>query len=255
MKYLLSIIGSLALLSCSDQNPTPEHQESPVAILATENFDLALFTPHGKFETGYNTLTVHVKDKNGNFIDLPDVEVSTLMHMQHMQHGGPASPLRRKELGIYEGHLIFQMPSNEQEHWELIFNGIHRIVIDVLPTKQVRTQSFLGSDGLRYVLAMQDIEKPKVGSNVLSAYLYRMQDARTFLPLEGYTIRLDPRMPGMGNHSSPNNRDLTSKGEGYYEGLVNLTMTGYWKLNLILEKDTRIKGEEEDSSIYFEIEF
>ncbi|MCY1554953.1 hypothetical protein D9M68_915670 [compost metagenome] len=66
----------------------------------------------------------------------------------------------------------------------------------------------------------------------------------------------------MGNHSSPNNVDLTSGTTEFYEGKLSLTMTGYWKINLQLEApDGRIlKGEavtesHEASSIFFEVEF
>lgn len=70
-------------------------------------------------------------------------------------------------------------------------------------------------------------------------------------------------MPGMGNHGSPNNVNLTQSGaDKVYKGKLSLTMTGYWKINLQLANPagTVLKGEEvttanEGSSIYFEVEF
>jgi hypothetical protein len=69
-------------------------------------------------------------------------------------------------------------------------------------------------------------------------------------------------MPSMGNHSSPRNVNCVQGLEGLYYGTVSLTMTGYWKFNLMLYNDqgTLIKGEEvteqnESSSLYFEVEF
>jgi hypothetical protein len=74
---------------------------------------------------------------------------------------------------------------------------------------------------------------------------------------------LDPRMPGMGNHSSPNNTDLSyNSSDTMYHGDLSLTMTGYWVLNLKLVDDnnTVLKGEDvteenTQSSLYLELEF
>jgi len=76
-------------------------------------------------------------------------------------------------------------------------------------------------------------------------------------------MNIDPRMPSMGNHSSPNNVNLTqSTLDNLYHGKLSLTMTGYWKINLQLLNalDEVIKGEEvtdsnPESSIFFELEF
>ena len=70
-------------------------------------------------------------------------------------------------------------------------------------------------------------------------------------------------MPSMGNHSSPNNTDLTySVLDNMYHGNLSLTMTGYWVLNLkLMDADnTLLKGEDVtptnlQSSLYLELEF
>ncbi len=120
----------------------------------------------------------------------------------------------------------------------------------------------MGSDDSRYILAMMPME-PKVAVNDFSAVLFKMENMMTFPLVENYKVVIDPRMPSMGNHSSPNNEDL-----GYdaasktYKGKLSLTMTGYWKINLKLMNDSGevLKGEDiteenEDSSLFFEIEF
>ena len=70
-------------------------------------------------------------------------------------------------------------------------------------------------------------------------------------------------MPSMGNHTSPNNTNLTfDTASKMYKGNLSLTMTGYWKLNLMMYNNTMqlIKGEEitnsnESSSLFLELEF
>lgn len=67
----------------------------------------------------------------------------------------------------------------------------------------------------------------------------------------------------IGNHSSPNNEDLTfNTSSNTYMGKLSLIMTGYWKINLKVENETEeiLKGEDiteenESSSLFFEIEF
>jgi hypothetical protein len=67
------------------------------------------------------------------------------------------------------------------------------------------------------------------GINSLQAtiYLENMQS------VTGYKIEIDPRMPDMENHSSPNNKPLEWNVEkSVYEGTLNITMTVWWRLNL-----------------------
>jgi len=84
----------------------------------------------------------------------------------------------------------------------------------------------------------------------------------TFTVVEGFKVTVDPRMPGMGNHSSPNNEDLIySAQDDMYHGKLSLTMTGYWRINLKLlnEVNEVLKGEDitdtnTESSLFFELE-
>lgn len=70
-------------------------------------------------------------------------------------------------------------------------------------------------------------------------------------------------MPGMDNHSSPNNTDFTQDGAGgFYTGDLSLTMSGFWVINLqVLNsfgeviKGGELSEEMETSSIFFEIEY
>jgi hypothetical protein len=90
-----------------------------------------------------------------------------------------------------------------------------------------------------------------------------MENMMSFPVVENYKITVDPRMPGMGNHSSPNNVDLTyTSATKMYDGKLSLTMTGYWRINLKLlnANDEILMGEDvtevnPESSLYFELEF
>jgi hypothetical protein len=70
----------------------------------------------------------------------------------------------------------------------------------------------------------------------------------SFPGIENYTVEIVPEMPSMG-HGSPNNVDPTHSADGHYEGQVNFTMTGLWRINLnIMDGSTVL-----DSTSYFEV--
>ena len=106
-------------------------------------------------------------------------------------------------------------------------------------------------------------EHPKVAVNDMVVGVWKIVDMMTFSVVDGYTVKIDPRMPSMGNHSSPNNVNAIQATSGdLYNGKLSLTMTGYWKINLQLVKPDGavVKGEAitegvTESSIFFEIEF
>jgi hypothetical protein len=95
------------------------------------------------------------------------------------------------------------------------------------------------------------------GINTLQANIY----LENMKPVTGYRIEIDPRMPDMENHSSPSNVPLLwHDDKGYYEGALNLTMTGWWRLNLKVydDKENLIGGEtvegQGSSTLYWDTE-
>lgn len=135
--------------------------------------------------------------------------------------------------------------------------------ISVFQNDKKNVSAFMCADNMRYVVSIKEPLQPRIGNNDLTVGLYKMENMMSFPVVAGYTITLDPRMPGMGNHSSPNNTDLTlSAVDNFYHGNLSLTMTGYWVLNLQLLNSQQevIKGEavtEENiqSSLFLELEF
>ena len=172
---------------------------------------------------------------------------------------------------VYTGFIVFQMASNADEHWELnleynfggtTYTTSKQIEVNA-PTDGNRTVNvFTGTNDTRYVLAIVPFA-PEVAINDFSAVLYKMDSMISFPIVEDYSIAIDPRMPGMDNHSSPNNENLVyDRDTGSYTGKLSLTMTGYWKVNLqllnpdgVLLKGEAVTEENESSSLYFELEF
>lgn len=274
------ILIAIVLFSCSSDDDNNTNEENPVDDMymfhsfSQNNYLVKLYSENPQLETGYNELALTIKnEETDEFIDDAELSWKPIMHMTGMSHAGPHSEVNNSANNqIYEGYLVFQMPGNEEEYWELNLNFDVKgesfdetISLDVRPTSDglVNTQSFEGVDEVRYVLAYKAPQIPKVATNDMEAVLYKMEDMMNFSIVEDYHIALDPRMPSMGNHSSPNNEDLVyDSANQTYKGKVSLTMTGYWVFNLKLLNDEGevLKGEDitednEQSSLYFEIEF
>jgi hypothetical protein len=281
--FIIIFIAAIGLSSCSsDGDDTPKMEENPLAEynlltnIEANGHSLELYS-EGKtgFTTGYNEIFIRIKNNaDDSFYAHPEITWMPVMHMMGVNHSCPISEL--SILGDYDtvakGYIVFQMSGNADEYWDITFTyeveGQEFFVtetIDVItPSDDKQTVSvFMGSDDVRYVLAMMEPKDPEVAVNDITAMLFKMESMMSFTPVENYSITLDPRMPGMGNHSSPNNEDLTFDATSKsYKGKLSLTMTGYWKLNLKLLnsmgevlKGEDITDENEASSLYFELEF
>jgi hypothetical protein len=234
---------------------------------------IELYKHAGGLEQGFNEIALRIKDKTSNlYITNATISWMPLMHMTMMTHSCPKSPVEKISANgsVYEGYIVFQMAQNATEYWDLkidyTINGTAysmTSVVDVPASAKQRVSSFTGSDNVKYVVAYVDPHHPKVGINDMVAGVWKMQDMMTFPVVDNFKLKIDPRMPSMGNHSSPNNVDLTQTVAGdLYNGKLSLTMTGYWKINLQLlnASGTVLKGETitdavPASSIYLEIEF
>lgn len=279
LKYILPLVLMALIFSCStdDNNDTTPDNEVANLFLIQEitNGDqtIELFNKTGMFKTGYNAISLRIKDNTTNtYIEDASLSWVPVMQMPTMQHSCPKSNIT-KAIGkntVYEGFVIYQMTNTDGSGWSLTINyninGEAYSVTETIEVFQYENQnvaSFMGTDDTRYILALIEPLNPSIAINEMKVGLFKMENMMTFPVVENYTIALDPRMPGMGNHSSPNNTDLSfNNADNFYYGDLSLTMTGYWKLNLKLlnvENDV-LKGEDvteqnESSSLYLELEF
>ncbi len=281
LKYIFAIfILSVMFVSCSDDDENTPIEINPVEGLnkiyefSEADHSIEIYSEKTEIEVGYNELSIRIKDKASNaYLTNAAASWMPMMHMETMGHSAPHSMMsNNEESSVYKGHIVFQMASNETEYWELTIkysmNGqlleeTYRVNVVQPADGLKKTQVFMGSDDTRYILAYVNPKDPKVAINDMQAVLYKMEDMMTFPVVANYKITVDPRMPGMGNHSSPNNQDLTyNAATKMYNGKLSLTMTGYWKINLKLKNESGevLKGEDVTeanpaSSLYFEIEF
>ncbi len=280
MKFIRAItIFCLAIFtSCSTDSDeiTPVNEVADLVKIQTMENDshlVELYSSIGQLEQGYNKVFLRIKNKNDEkFVTNATIEWKPIMHMEATQHSCPVSEVTKKPAteSLYEGFIVFQMAENQTEYWTLTLNyainGVNYTVtesINVPASIRRRVTVFTGTDDVKYILALIDPSEPKVATNDMSVGVFEMENMMTFPIVNSYKVKIDPRMPSMGNHSSPNNVDLTQSSTGkFYQGKLNLTMTGYWKINLQLENALGevVKGEpvsdtNEASSIFLELEF
>jgi hypothetical protein len=278
--YIISILFILAIFSCSDDNNDSQEDLNKeieglikVTEISNDEHIIEIYSTKTKLYLGYNELTMRIVDKlTGEFITNATLDWMPVMHMTEKNHSCPKSEIN-KTAGMkttYGGFIIFQMAGMMDNGWTLSFDysisGVSYSAIgdiDVMMSERQVVSVFTGADDVKYVLALIAPADPEVKINDMSAGLYKMESMMSFPVVKNYSVELDPRMPSMGNHGSPNNEDLVySALEENYQGKLSLTMTGYWKLNLRLlnENQELVKGElvteeNDSSSLYLEIEF
>ncbi|GAA3739003.1 hypothetical protein GCM10022422_23100 [Flavobacterium ginsengisoli] len=279
LKYTAILFLAITTFSCSsddDSSSIPLDETSglhKIQEIANDTHIIELYSSTGSLVQGYNHISLRIKDKKtNNYITDTKLEWTPLMHMSMMQHSCPKSVVTKvsDKKTLYEGDIIFQMAQNATEYWELTFNyTVNNVTYTAadkinVPASAKRTvSSFKGSDASNYLIAYIAPSSPKVAINDMTVGIYKMKDMMNFEAVNNFKVKIDPRMPSMGNHGSPNNTDLLqSETNSFYKGKLSLTMTGYWKINLqvLNDKNETIKGEpvttdNPSSSLYFEIEF
>ena len=284
MKSKLKIIACicitvLGLVSCSSDNDNSTNDSAELEGLTqfqtikNETHIIKMYNKNGGLEQGYNDITFQIIDNATNAI-IKNATVTWMpkMHMKMMIHSCPKSTVQKTitDGTTYSGYIVFQMAQNATEYWDLQINykidGVDYTmteVINVPASAKQRVTSFTGTDKVKYVVATVEPNNPKVAVNDFSVAVFKMQDMMTFPVVDKYKVKIDPRMPSMGNHGSPNNVDLTQTTSGdFYHGKLSLTMSGYWRINLQFLNDSQevlkgeaIEGDVTQSSLYLEIEF
>lgn len=233
-----------------------------VSNVVTSAYTVSIEALNGVLYRGYNDIRVRIKNTQTN----TPVEVSglTCLPVRTTVMGEKNScPNQydfdyKSEDKYFSGYTVFTSESGTEGSWALHINfTVGNQTFSLIKEVQVKQQSnknlnmtmFTGVDEEQYVIALIAPQKPNVAENKLVAGIYklnRMLDSSgkgpagqlqlSYSQVERYTLKLDPRMPepSMGNHSSPNNKDLIQDKDGLYHGVVNYTMTGNWTLNFIL---------------------
>ena len=250
-----------------------------VPELSTEidgKYNVFAYTRNGSFHNGYNEIYfVATKKTTGNYIkNFELTNITPIMHMVKMDkfHSTPTGPAAESFdngiLAVKRSWVSFLMNTSEAGSWTLSYDALvlgkegkvekKDIVVNALPDGQAWLKSFkVGDDN--YFLSLVNPSDWKTGTNTIKAYISKKSDPITTpyaLATETFTVEIDPRMPDMGNHTSPDNTPLVKQQDGSYQGTINLTMTGLWRIHFTV-KDAKgnvvAGGEEGLSSLYWDV--
>ena len=218
-------------------------------------YNVFAYSPTGSFHTGYNDIYfVATKKKSGNYVKNFEISnLSPLMYMvkMDMYHstpvGGSVASFDESRLAVKRGWVSFLMNTSENGSWTLSYDiavlgskgavSEQEIEVSALPEGQVWLKSFKVGDDT-YFVSLADPTDWKTGTNTAIAYVSKKSNPITTpyaQATEQFTIEIDPRMPDMGNHTSPDNTALTRQDDGSNRGTINLTMTGLWRIHLTVK--------------------
>lgn len=220
------------------------------------------------FFVGYNNLIVVLYDSLNLTEKITDAHIHfmPLMTMgtgeMAMEHASPVeNPDETAVNQVFPGAVVFVMPTSADGVWQLGVS-VHNhkydkegeaefdITVDN-PTSSVLTVfTSLTADNSKLVLSLLQPADPKVGMNDIELTIHRKATMMDWPSDDTYTIEITPEMPSMG-HGSPNNVNPSSIGNGHYKGKVNFTMTGEWRVNVLVKKD----GADVSQNLFFTITF
>lgn len=253
---------SILLLTACDHGKKTEAEFNPTAGL------IKIVDGHAKgaatkvevwakeeFFAGYNKLYFALYDSvTGKRITDSHIYLNPVMHMKMMSHSCPKEePDKNAVNELFPGSIMFSMPSNEEGKWTLetkVHNHTNnkegQTVFDIkVVNPTLSHMAFIKVPGdSSYYVSYYFPEKMKVGVNIFDVIVFKKKKGKAypdFLPATHLNIKFTPTMPSMGHGSSNNENPAHTKG-GYYQGKVNFSMTGDWKLDVELldKKNTSI---------------
>ena len=292
MKTNISIITSLLLAlfitSCSNSDNQNPHTQPPTTknIITTyeqEGITYTILSNQKQLWAPYtNAISIKIQSKESlNKLYIENFQWKLIMHMsmnEHiMTHSAPSTlaTIDPIDTNLIHGSIMPTMPGNElgSNYWSL--NITYKLqdkhmqveiplLIDPTTSSQKTNLTWFKSNNQTYYLALINPTTPKTGENPLQIGIYNSLDnAQNYQEVPDLLLGVDPRMPDMGNHGvNKVIQDLHySTTESLYSGVLPLTMSGFWLINLIVyDQDNRIIAgnkvqDSTNSSLYLELEF
>lgn len=268
-RYFLIICLAIILNSCNkDDTPVSDPGLLKVneAVSSGSSFKVAFYATDSLF-VGYNKVFFKILDNSSGLgISKATLALHPLMNMGTYSHAcpleNPAGDMNA--LGYFEGAILFSMPGKNS--WSLsadvTANGksetVNFQIDNVKATSPVKKMVVIdslsnGSGGwiiTKYPISILPPPNWKVGINLFEITIHTMASMMSFPIVTDMTVEIDPNMPSMG-HGSPNNVNPVHTANGHYAGSVNFTMTGAWRINMVIKKGDRVIS----NKAYFDVVF
>lgn len=246
---ILFVLTCLIVISCDEETETPNATRGLIRVIDTwvpgAATRMEMWATEPLF-AGYNPVTFMLYDSITNKA-LPEarISLSPLMHMMDKSHSCPVeNPVWQSGNRSWAGAILFTMPSGEAGSWSLAVE-LHRensgksgeavFPVNVQTKAPAPVIVFKTATEEKYILAAHFATKPVIGANNFEIVAFRAE-GHSFVAEEDFEFTMNPEMPSM-NHGSPNNVSPVHKQDGHYEGQVNFTMSGDWRIHLNIMKN------------------
>lgn len=259
-------LASTILSGCNQDDDTPEPNNTDgLVMIATGYSDagsmkISVYSADSLYSR-YTPLFVEVRDSATDaLIEDAHITLHPMMQMMTgMNHSAPFEDPNSTNAvdGLFPCAVVFQMPGDMG--WSLtvhvhehVNGGEGEVTFPLMvknpePTR-TRVVTPLNDPSSRLVISYVQPLDPKVGINDFEVTLHSRETMMSWPSIDNYTVEIEPEMPSMG-HGSPNNVNPTHGSNGHYNGQVNFTMTGLWRINLnIMDGSTVV-----DSTAFFEV--
>jgi hypothetical protein len=258
--FFFIILGFIFYLSsCKKDNnqtvKTPAQEVSGLGLTQFQTVTQGNYTLYtykndtGALITGYNLIYIQLKDnQTGSYIENGNLSWNPIMYMTGGIMNTPFSGIQKvaNTNTLYQGYVIFTMPTatfppSMAGWWQLNYFYLNSTnptdtIVKIAKTVIVNSAPAVNTtwfqtfpDSTWYLLALANPVNPAVGNNVTSVVLY--QSGMVFNKISNYTIQIYPWMPGMSMNTSTTTLTYSSSA-GLYQGNINFSMTGVWRLNL-----------------------
>jgi hypothetical protein len=269
---MMGIAAALTFSSCKKEDtPTPVSTPSTIDPIIPSNYikvgetyiigaaAKAVIYAEANLSVGYQKLYTAMFDSvtnkrltNGHFDLTPVMDMGTMVHSSPVENiEGDTMPSTQ----FWQAAAVFTMAGN----WKLNIQfhnhknnleGEGEAMVNVnMPTTSVMKSFIIAADdSAKVFVSLLKPNAPKIGLNDFEITLHKKANMMSFPAVENYTVEINPIMPSMG-HGSPNNVNPVHTANGHYLGKVNFTMTGLWRVNLIIKKN----GVMIDNTQFFDI--
>ncbi|MEN7546900.1 FixH family protein [Rapidithrix thailandica] len=261
---LTCILFTLSLFTaCSDDDEAAPKINTQGLVKIKEGYALGaatkveIYTQESPF-VGFNKFFIALFDSaSENVSQEAEIELMPMMQMSQMSHSAPfVNPVFHQETHLYAGAVVFIMPSGEMGKWTLGLKvknkgktGMTSFHMEVEEPETERVYSFMNGEEKIFV-SLVSPDAPETGVNDFAVAIHKRVGMMDFPAVTDYQVKITPEMPTMG-HGSPNNVHPVHMENGIYQGKVNFTMTGLWRIHITLEKGEEVINDEK----YFDIEF
>jgi copper chaperone NosL len=217
---------------------------------AVDGYQLQL-TSAAPLHAGFSPVSIALTGPDGQPVADAQVTLTPYMDMvDGRHHGSGVQGPAQTAPGVYDGALIFPMPSGpDLGNWLVTAtftdtvagaSGSVPFPLEVAASKL--HGSFVGPEEMKIFVSVVEPLEPRVGRQPFEVYVMQKRGMFEWRTLDDLTLEITPWMPSM-DHGSPGNENPVAQGDGHYLGQVNFSMSGPWTVTVVVKDGDAVLGE------------